>query len=86
MGLEFKGFAREDMRSIKAPVLITQGDHDLVRLEHAVEMFRLIPNAKLAVLPGGDHFMIWTDPDKLLSPVAAFLNAPVPATKSRDGK
>jgi pimeloyl-ACP methyl ester carboxylesterase len=86
MGLEFKGFAREDMRSIKAPVLITQGDRDLVRLEHAVEMFRLIPNAKLAVLPGGDHFMIWTNPDKLLSPVAEFLNAPGPATKIRDGK
>jgi pimeloyl-ACP methyl ester carboxylesterase len=86
MGLEFKGFARGDMRSIKVPVLITQGDHDLVRLEHAVEMFRLIPNAKLAVLPGGDHFMIWTNPDKLLSPIAAFLNAPVPETKSRDRK
>jgi pimeloyl-ACP methyl ester carboxylesterase len=86
MGLEFKGFARADMRSIKAPVLITQGDHDLVRLEHAVEMFRLIPNGQLAVLPGGDHFMLWTSPDKLLSPVAAFLNAPVSETKSRDGK
>ncbi len=77
MGLEFKGFAREDMRSIKAPVLIAQGDHDLVRLEHAVEMFRLIPNAQLAVFPGSDHFMISTNPDKLLPPIAAFLNAPV---------
>jgi pimeloyl-ACP methyl ester carboxylesterase len=77
MGLEFKGFAREDLRSIKAPVLITQGDHDLVRVEHAVEMFRLIPNAKLAVFPDGDHFMIWTNPDKLLSTISAFLNAPV---------
>ena len=83
MGLEFKGFAREDMKSIKAPVLIAQGDHDLVRLEHAVEMFRLIPNAKLAVFPGGDHFMIWTNPDKLLSPIAEFLNTPVPETKKR---
>src|SRR5262249_49936100 len=27
MGLEFKGFAPEDMKAIKAPVLITQGDH-----------------------------------------------------------
>jgi pimeloyl-ACP methyl ester carboxylesterase len=29
MGLEFKGFAREDMKSIKAPVLITLGDRDV---------------------------------------------------------
>ena len=77
MGLEFKGFAREDLRSIKAPVLIAQGDHDLVRVEHAAEMFRLIPNAKLAVLPGGDHFTIWTSPEKLFAPITDFLNAPV---------
>jgi hypothetical protein len=41
----------------------------------------LIPNAKLAVLPGGDRFMIWTDPDKLLSPIAAILKPPVPEHK-----
>ena len=81
MGLEFKGFAREDMKSIKAPLLITLGDRDAVRVEHAVEMFRLIPNAQLAVFPGGDHFLLWTNPDKLLSPIAAFLDAPVPNTK-----
>jgi pimeloyl-ACP methyl ester carboxylesterase len=54
MGLEWKGFTREQMKSIKAPVLITLGDRDGVKLEHAVEMFRLVPNAKLAVFPGGD--------------------------------
>jgi pimeloyl-ACP methyl ester carboxylesterase len=81
MALDFKGFTREDMRSIKAPVLIAQGDHDLVRLEHAVEMFRLIPKAELAVFPGGDHFMILTSPEKLLSPIAEFLNAPVLKSK-----
>ncbi len=83
MGLEFKGFSREDLRSIKAPVLIAQGDHDLVRVEHAVEMFRLIPNAKLAILPGGDHFMIWISPDKLFSVITDFLNAPVGEAKTQ---
>lgn len=78
MGLEFKGFAREDMKSIKAPVLITLGDRDVVRTEHAVEMFRLIPNAQLAVIPGGDHFSIWMSPEKVLAPVASFLDAPLP--------
>jgi pimeloyl-ACP methyl ester carboxylesterase len=76
MGLEFKGFARDDMKSIKAPVLITLGDRDVVRPEHAVEMFRLIPNAQLAVFPGGDHFLLWTSPETVLTPVAAFLNRP----------
>ena len=76
MGLEFKGFTRDEMKSIKAPVLITMGDRDVVRPEHAVEMFRLIPNSQLAIFPGADHFLLWTSPDKLLPTVAEFLNAP----------
>jgi pimeloyl-ACP methyl ester carboxylesterase len=78
MGLEWKGFTREQVKSIKAPLLITLGDRDGVRLEHAVEMYRLIPNAKLAVFPGGDHFLLFTDPDTVFAPVAAFLEAPLP--------
>jgi pimeloyl-ACP methyl ester carboxylesterase len=81
MGLEFKGFAREDMKSIKAYVLVTIGDRDVVRPEHAVEMFRLIPNAQLAVFPGGDHFMLWRSPEKMLPTIAAFLDAPLPEAK-----
>jgi pimeloyl-ACP methyl ester carboxylesterase len=81
LGLEFKGFAREDMKSIKAPVLITLGDRDLVRLEHAVAMYRLIPNPQLAVFPGADHFLIDQGPEKLFPTIAAFLDAPVPGAK-----
>ena len=69
------------MKSIKAPVLITLGDRDGVRLEHAVEMFRLIPNAQLAVFPGGDHLLLWTSPETVLTPIAAFLDAPMPEHK-----
>ena len=81
MGLEFKGFPPEDLKSIQAPVLITLGDRDAVRPEHAVEMYRLIPNAQLAVFPGGDHFLLWTNSEKVLAPVAAFLDAPMPHAK-----
>ena len=81
MGLEFKGFTREEMKSIKARVLITLGDRDGVRLEHAVEMFRLIPNAQLAVFPGGDHLLLFMSPETVLSPIAAFLDAPAPGAR-----
>ncbi|HXC37827.1 MAG TPA: hypothetical protein VN667_02695 [Burkholderiales bacterium] len=40
------------VRSIKAPTLILSGDRDLVKPEHAVELSRLIPGARLAILPG----------------------------------
>jgi pimeloyl-ACP methyl ester carboxylesterase len=81
MVVEFKGFTHEDAQSIKAPVLITIGDHDAVRAEHAVEMFRLIPNAQMAVFPGADHFLLWQNPEKLLPTIAAFFDAPLPSSK-----
>jgi pimeloyl-ACP methyl ester carboxylesterase len=58
----------EDIRGIVAPTLLIVGDSDAIRLEHAVEMFRLLgggvmgdlaglPNSQLAVLPGTSHFI-----------------------------
>jgi uncharacterized protein (TIGR02246 family) len=51
--LEFTDCRPEDIESIEAPTLLIIGDADSVRPEHAVEMFRLLPHAQLAVLPGG---------------------------------
>jgi len=48
-------FTREEMQSIKAPTLIIIGDGDIVTPEHAVEMFRTIPNAQLCVVPNAGH-------------------------------
>ena len=49
---EFKDWKVEDIRSINAPALIIIGHHDVVRPEHAVEMFRLLSHARLSILPG----------------------------------
>jgi pimeloyl-ACP methyl ester carboxylesterase len=49
----FKDIKDDDIRSIQAPALILIGDADVVRPEHAVEMFRMMPHAKLMILPGG---------------------------------
>jgi hypothetical protein len=55
------------------------GDSDIVRTEHVVELYRLIPNAKLAVLPDTDHIGIlvqhaeWT-----AGMITEFLSAPMP--------
>jgi pimeloyl-ACP methyl ester carboxylesterase len=42
LGLEFKDWRPENIRSIKAPVLVMIGDADVVGVEHAMEMFRLL--------------------------------------------
>jgi pimeloyl-ACP methyl ester carboxylesterase len=48
----FTDWKEEELRSIGAPALVVIGDRDLPTPEHAVEMFRLLPHARLAILPG----------------------------------
>ncbi|MGX1774567.1 alpha/beta fold hydrolase [Nocardia brasiliensis] len=84
--------APDDARKIKAPTLTVIGDSDIVRPEHAVEMFRLfgggimgdtpagLPNAQLAILPGTTHVTLVHRPDLLLPMIPAFLDAPVKDT------
>ncbi len=74
-GRDFKGFADADVRSIKAPVLIMQGDHDGVKPEHGVEMMRLIPNSQLAIFPNGDHFVLYTRTSHVVETFMAFFEA-----------
>ncbi|WP_405856037.1 alpha/beta hydrolase [Streptomyces sp. NBC_01515] len=45
----------DDLRAVTAPTLLVIGDTDFMRIEHAAEMHRLIPDAQLAVLPGTTH-------------------------------
>lgn len=51
--LKFKDWNKEDIKGIKAPSLIIIGDKDVILPEHAVEMYRLMPNSELVILPGG---------------------------------
>ncbi len=50
--IQWGGFSNEELASIKAPFLIVLGDHDFVRLEHAVDTLKLIPNARTRGDPG----------------------------------
>jgi pimeloyl-ACP methyl ester carboxylesterase len=89
MDRQLQDIPAEAIRAIKAPTLLIIGDSDLVRPEHAVEMFRLLgggvfgdtpaglPNSQLAVLPGTSHVTIVDRADWLVSMIDAFLDAPV---------
>jgi pimeloyl-ACP methyl ester carboxylesterase len=84
----------EDVRGIEAPTMIVVGDADVVRLEHAVELFRLLgggamgdlaglPESRLAVLPGTSHFVppgsgVMDRAEWLLPMIGEFLAAPMP--------
>lgn len=50
--INFKDWSDDEIRSIKAPTLVINGDADVITTEHAVEISRMIPGARLAILPG----------------------------------
>jgi pimeloyl-ACP methyl ester carboxylesterase len=79
----------QDIQAIAAPTLLIYGDSDIVRLEHAVDLFRLrggavagdivgLPNAQLAVLPGTTHLTLVNRAEWLHSMITEFLDAPMP--------
>jgi pimeloyl-ACP methyl ester carboxylesterase len=90
MDRQIKDLPAEAISAIKAPTLLIIGDSDLVRPEHAVEMFRLLgggvfgdtpaglPNSQLAVLPGTSHVNVVNRADRLLPMITSFLDAPMP--------
>jgi pimeloyl-ACP methyl ester carboxylesterase len=49
----FKDISDTQIKGIQAPALVLNGDADVVRTEHALELSRTLPHAKLAILPGG---------------------------------
>ncbi|MBW3632871.1 MAG: alpha/beta hydrolase [Chloroflexi bacterium] len=77
----------EDIAGIAAATLIVIGDSDVVRPEHAVELFRLLgggvpgdlaglPKSQLAILPGITHVtVVFERTDLMLSMIEAFLDA-----------
>ena len=76
--IPWAGFTKEELASIQARVLIALGDKDFVRVEHALETSRLIPNAELAVIPDAGHFLLFSEPERLTSVVKHFLEKPEP--------
>jgi pimeloyl-ACP methyl ester carboxylesterase len=49
----FKDVPDDLVRTVRAPTLVVIGDQDIVKPEHAVELTRIIPGARLLILPGG---------------------------------
>ena len=74
--IQWKGFSKEELASIKAPILIVQGDHDFVRLEHSVEIVKLIPHAEFAVIPDASHFALSSEQERVIPIIKHFLEKP----------
>ncbi|MFI6429781.1 alpha/beta fold hydrolase [Rhodococcus oryzae] len=66
--------APDDLSTIKVPVLVANGDHDLmVASEHSADMARRLPDAKLIVYPNSGHGGVFQHHQEFVPEVLAFL-------------
>jgi pimeloyl-ACP methyl ester carboxylesterase len=71
------GFTKDDLRGIKAPTMVADGDHDeVIVLDQVQEMSQLIPNAKLKIFQNTSHFALWQDPKTFNDALLEFLTEP----------
>jgi pimeloyl-ACP methyl ester carboxylesterase len=88
MDADLPQWSADDVRNLAAPAMVVIGDSDIIRPEHAVEIFRLLgggvagdlaglPRSRLAVLPGTTHITLVQRADWLSSMVGEFLDAEV---------
>ena len=71
---EFPGWT-DELRSLQAPTLVMFGDRDFSPLADVVEMYEMLPNAQLAILPGTTHVGFTQRPDAVLALITPFLDA-----------
>ena len=88
-----KDLPSEAISGIKSPTLLIAGDADLVRPEHAVEMFRLLGGggfgdtpagrgpSELAIIPGASHVTVVFRGEVLVDVISRFLDKPLEPPK-----
>lgn len=63
-----------DLKKIKTPVLVVDGDHDeAIKREHTEYLAATIPGAGLAILPNASHFAFMQAPDDFNAIMLNFL-------------
>ena len=79
MHIEEPALDVEAVGDVKSRTLVMLGDDDEVRLEHAIAMYRAIPDAELMVVPGTSHGLLVEKPDLCNNVIVQFLTQdPVP--------
>lgn len=68
-----------DLSRITTRTLVMIGDDDEVALEHGIALYRALPDAELAVIPGTSHGLLVEKPDHCNTIISDFLtNDPAP--------
>jgi len=73
MWLEEPKIPPQNLSRITAPTLVISGDHDVIALEHTIELFREIPKAQLCIVPGSSHMLVLEKPGLVAQVILDFL-------------
>lgn len=68
--------SHSDLQKVNAAVLVINGDKDIIKNEHAVEIFENLPHAQLCIMPGETHYTPGSNPKYFNSIVDKFLTEP----------
>ena len=76
--LQFQAFAEFDgskaLAQIACPTLVLTGDLDeLIPPQNSAMMASLIPSARLAIIPGGGHRVLWESTDECIDLISGFI-------------
>jgi pimeloyl-ACP methyl ester carboxylesterase len=70
---EFPGWT-EELRALHLPTMLIFGDRDFSPLSDVLELFDMLPNAQLAVLPGTTHMGVTRRSREVLALTTSFLD------------
>jgi pimeloyl-ACP methyl ester carboxylesterase len=68
-------FTPAELRSIRSPVLVIAGEHDVVRPEHTRALAAGIPGARLWIVPGASHSVMMERPEAVNRAVLEFIDS-----------
>ncbi len=68
-------FKPEQLAMIKAPTVIADGQYEeAIKTEHTEELAKLIPGAKLLIMPNVSHMAMWQDPAQFNAAMVGFID------------
>jgi len=71
---------RASLRALSLPTLVLHGEEDALPVSVALDLSRLLPRARLVILPHAGHMPFWEAPQRFFAVVSDFLDSPAPAT------
>ena len=66
--------AKTELASINCPVLVMAGDDDVVKHSHSIELYELLPQGQLAIVPGTSHGLVKEKPAVVTAFIKDFLS------------